>query len=261
MKTFAGLAPFLFLLFLSSCETFQKEEEVVCLPTNMTATIIQGIESEKIIADFHYEEGTRMLDHITWSNHQTHIFEYDDAERLQVVRKVLVKEKVQNELWFEYDGELVERIVLVKKNLDYTFLEPIDSSYAGHIGFEYEGNEIIREERYEVPGGGGSEVLVRRVEYDRDEAGNITLATSYHPDGSSSTVIYTYDTSKHPLSGLRYYFSGESYVNNMLTRSESAGNMDYTYDIDLNAQGYATIIYEKLGSANTRITRYSYMCN
>ena len=261
MKTFAGPWPFLLLFFLSSCETFQQEEEVVCLPTNMTATIIQGIESDKIIADFHYVEGTPMLDHITWSNHQTHIFGYDEADRLLVVRQVLVKEKLQKEMWFEYDGELVNRVVLVDKNLDYTFLEPIDSSYTGHIGYEYEGKEIKTEQRYEVPEGGGSEVLVRSVEYDHDTQGNITTATTYLADGSSSTVTYTYDTGKHPFSGLQYYFSGESFMNNMLSRSESAGNRDYTYDIDQNAQGYATIIYEKLGSVHTRITRYSYMCN
>jgi hypothetical protein len=57
MRTFIyTILPFFLLLY--SCEEFQQEEEVVCLPVNMTATVIQGTESTKVIADFHYVPGT-----------------------------------------------------------------------------------------------------------------------------------------------------------------------------------------------------------
>lgn len=260
-KSIGGFLVLAMVLICFACETSRDEPEVVCLPTNMTATIIQGIESIKIIADFHYVEGTRLLDHITWSNHQTHIFEHNVSGRLMVVRKVMVKEKVQNELWFEYEGSQVTEVLLIKKHLDYTYLEPIDSTYTGHIAFEYDGMNVTRETTYEVPQEGGSENVVQEAVYAYDEEGNLTSATILHPDGSESNATMTYDSGKHPFSGIIYYFTGASYVNNMVTRSESEHNLDYTYDMDLNAQGYPEIIYENLGSTLSRIIRYTYTCD
>ena len=103
MKSIIFLCPFIILVFLFSCEVYPEEEEVVCLPTNMTATIIQGTNSAKIIADFHYVPDSDLLDHITWSNHQTHYFIYEESDRLSVVQQLKVKEKVREEMWYEYD--------------------------------------------------------------------------------------------------------------------------------------------------------------
>jgi hypothetical protein len=254
------IIPFLLLLLICSCETFQEEEAIVCLPQNMSATIVQGTNTSKIIADYYYVPGTDLLDHITWSNHQTHYFEYNDAEELRVVRQMKVKEKVQDEMWFEYDGALVSKVILVKKNLDYTYLEPIDSAYTGHIDLEYEGKQIVRELRYGIDADGGSERVVSSTEYGYDDQGNILSSIiSYEEDGKTEAVQMTYDSGRHPFSGLRTYFSGESFVNNQLTRSSGFGTMDYQYDIRYNAQAYPETIYEKLGSTHTRIIKYTYL--
>ncbi len=180
MKQVLVLTPFIIFVLLCSCEVFPEEEQVVCLPLNMSATIVQGSNTTKIIADFHYVPETELLDHITWSNHQTHYFEYNESKELVVVRQMKVKEKVQEEMWFEYDGALVSKVVLVKKNLDFTFLEPIDSAYTGHIDFEYEGKYITRETRYEVSEAGGVRVAGPDVAYAYDGEGNIIKQLSPH---------------------------------------------------------------------------------
>jgi hypothetical protein len=261
MKRFSQFLALIPLAILFSCETFQEEEEVVLLPLNMTATIVQGMNTRKVIADFHYLPGSDLLDHITWSDHQTHYFEYNADGLLTVVRQVKVKEKVQDEMWFEYDGVQASRIVLVRKNLDYTYLEPVDSTCTGNIIFEYEGMNIIRETEYEVTAGASSETVVREVNYQYDANGNIVTSSTTYPgvSGNPETVTMTYDTSRHPFSGLRYYFSGESFVNNLVSKSCEADAMDYHYELRFNEYGYPETIFEKLGSSNTRIINYSYL--
>ncbi|MCK5135396.1 MAG: hypothetical protein KAR19_06365 [Bacteroidales bacterium] len=252
---------FIVLTVVLSCDGYNKEE-VICLPVNMTATIVQGIETKKIIADFHYIPETDMLDHITWSNHQTHYFEYNEAGRLMVVRQMKVNMKVQEEMWFNCDGSLVDRVVLVKRNLDYRSLEPIDSIYTGYIEFEYEGKNIIKEKRYKMSGGGMKKKVVGEVEYEYDAHGNVLSRRASDPrTESTESFTMTYDNNKHPFSGLQYYFSGESFVNNLLSKSIEEDDLSYSYDLRLNDHGYPEIVYEKLGITNSRIIRYSYTCN
>ncbi len=248
------------ILVVYSCESYDEELEVVFLPVNMTATIIQGTETKKIIADFHYVPDADLIDHITWSNHQTHYFEYDELDEILVVRQMKVDIKVQEEKWFQYDGALVVRINLVKRNLDYTFLEPIDSIYAGYITFEYQGESIVEEKRYEVSEDAKKTELVWKVDYEYDTKGNLLSSIASDPrTKSSESVIMTYDNSKHPFSDLHYYFSGESYVNNLLSKTLVEEGFEYNYELNLNEHGYPEIIYEKLGTTNTRIIRYSYI--
>ncbi|MFO7671177.1 MAG: hypothetical protein R6W31_16080 [Bacteroidales bacterium] len=251
--------PALIILLICSCEEIPEATEKVCLPTNMTATVIMGSNTMKLIADFYYLPDSDLLDHITWSDHQTHFFEYDASNRLMVVRKLKVKEKVQEELWFIDDGDRVSEVILVKRNLDYTYLEPLDSIFTGRIVYEYEGKNVIGETEYGVLKGSNKEYPVREAGYEYDGAGNISSSTTIFPDGSQPdvTVSMTYDTGKHPFSGLNYYFTGESFVNNQLTRVE--GTMDYSYNATLNTLDYPEAIYEKLGSSNSRIFRYTYM--
>ncbi|MDX2430074.1 MAG: hypothetical protein QNK35_04020 [Bacteroides sp.] len=247
------------LILMSSCElSSEKEPEVVLLPTNMTATVIMGSNTTKIIADFSYIPDSDLLDHITWSNHQTHYFEYNEKDQLKVVRQLKVKEKVQEEYWFTYEGELISEVILVKKNLDYAYLEPIDSSYTGRIAYEYEGKLIIRESEYGVQKGNKKEYLLREASYEYDGGGNIlNSSTTYtKEDEADETVIMSYDSGKHPFSGLNYYFTGESFVNNQLTKT--IGMMAYSYDVTLNEENYPEVVYEKLGSSNSRIFRYTY---
>jgi hypothetical protein len=259
MKTFTTSAIAALFFFLVSCDSTVEEAETVCLPLNMTITQVQGSMTSKIIADFHYEEGSDLLDHITWSNHQTHYFEYDESGKLSVVKMMKVDTKVLEELWFEYDGSLVEKVHLIKRNLDYVYLEPMDSIYTGYVDMEYNGNLITREAEYTIVANGNSKEFVKDVRYEYDAQGNLTSNTTMYPKtGHSESLDMTYDQSKHPFGGLQYYFNGESFVNNMVTKSESETGFEYTYDLRLNEYQYPDVIYEKLGSSNTRIFKYAY---
>ena len=226
----------------------------------MTATIVRGADTQKIIADFHYLPGTARLDHITWSNHKTDYFEYDGQDRMSVVSQVLVDAKVREERWFHYEDELVKRITLVRRHLDYIYLEPTDSVCTGSVEFLYEGNRIVEEKRYEVSPGDNGQILVWQVEYSYDPDGNIISSRAFDPRSKEEQeMILTYDTNRHPFTGLEYYFKGESYVNNPLSISGGEHGLDYNYEMRLNEEGYPEIVYEKVGSAHTRIIRYSYM--
>ncbi|MEA3460664.1 MAG: hypothetical protein U9R49_02215 [Bacteroidota bacterium] len=258
MKNYILFAVLPLFLFAVACEHVEQEEIPVCLPTNISITLVQGSQTFKIIADFHYLSGTELLDHITWSNHQTHYFEYDDMERIQVIRVMNVDTKVQEERWYVYDGLLVERVDLIKRNLDYTYLEPLDSIYAGYIEYEYEGAYITEEYEYEISADGLREEYVRNVSYVYDDQGNLISSTELDPrSGENTQQTMTYDQTKHPYFALQYYFHGETYVNNMLTRSEG-DDYNYTYNLTLNEYEYPETVYEKLGSAYTRIVNYSY---
>ena len=248
------------LLGVTSCEVAPEEVEVTCLPLKISMTLVQGSQTSKILADFYYVDGTQLVDHITWSNHQTHYFEYDASGRLTVLRKMKVDVRVQEEMWFVYDGELVTRVDLVKRNLDYAYLEPVDSIYTGYVEYEYEGRYVIEESEYEISEGGYREEYVRNMSYAYDSEGNLTGIQEYDPvSGESINTSMTYDQSKHPYFALPYYFEGISYVNNMLTRTEQESGMDYTYDLVLNEYEYPETVYEKLGSTYTRFISYSYL--
>lgn len=259
MKSIFSFLPLMILVLFCSCESF-TEDEVVCLPVNMTATVVQGTETKKIIADFHYISESNRLDHITWSNHQTHYFEYDDSERIMVMRQMKVDIKLQKERWFYYEGSRIVRINLVERNLDRTYLEPLDSIYVGYIEFVYEGGNIIEENRYELSENEKNLELVWEVKYEYDASGNILSSNASDPrSNTAESVRMTYDSSKHPYSDLQYYFNGESYVNNLLSKVIEEEGFDYSYDVRLNEFGYPETVYEKLGLVNSRIIRYSYM--
>jgi hypothetical protein len=207
-------------LFLISCESTEEPESLL-LPTNMSMTLVQGSNTSRIIADFHYLSEAACLDHITWSNHQTHYFEYDKLMQIRVLREMKVDAKVQEEKWFVYDGALVERVHLVLRNLHYTTLEPLDSIYTGYVEFDYEGEHVVEEREYEILADGHREEFIRKVTYE-------------------------------------YYFSGESFVNNIISRTEEESGEEYSYLLSLNEQEYPETINEKLGATYTRITKYAY---
>lgn len=260
MKSYPLFAIAALFLSLVACDISPEEIETTCLPVNMTITQVQGSMTNKIIADFHYIPESELLDHITWSNHQTHFFEYDAFGRLAVVRAMKVDTKVQEEMWFVYDGSLVERVDLVIRHLDYVYLEPMDSIYTGYVEMEYNGNLITRESEYEISAGGHKEEYVRNVSYEYDYQGNLTSTTTLDPKtGETEHLSMTYDQSKHPFGALQYYFNGESFVNNMLSKAVEETGFEYTYDLRLNEYEYPDVIYEKLGSSNTRIIKYAYI--
>ena len=251
----------LLLLTVCSCETITEEEDNFCLPVNMSVTVVQGSQTTKIIADFHYQEDSELLDHITRSDYQTQFFEYDDSDRITVLRVMRVDLKVQEELWFVYEGALMERIDLVTRTLHYTTLEPLDSIYTGYVEFEYEGKDIIEELEYAISKNGRKETYVKNVSYEYDINGNLLSYITKDPkSGESSRMDMTYDQSKHPFGGLTYYFTGESFENNILTKSAEDSDLDYTYEIQLNNQEYPETIFERMGSSLTRVIKYSYIC-
>jgi hypothetical protein len=247
-------------LWATSCEVATEEMEITCLPLKISMTLVQGSQTTKILADFYYVDGSERVDHITWSNHQTHYFEYDSGDRLKVVRKMKVDVRVQEEMWFVYEDDLVKRVDLVKRNLDYAYLEPVDSIYTGYVEYAYSGNNVIEESEYEISEDGFREDYVRNVSYTYDNEGNLTAMEAYDPGtGERNRSSMSYDRSKHPYCALPYYFEGMSYINNMLSRTEEESGLDYTYDLVLNEFRYPETVYEKLGSAYTRIISYSYL--
>ncbi len=259
MKSYPFIAIAALFLSLFACESNMDEKETICLPVNMTITQVQGSMTNKIIADFHYLPESDLIDHITWSNHQTHYFEYDASGRLTVVRIMKVDAKVQDEMWFVYDGFLAERVDLVSRNLDYVYLEPKDSVYTGYVVMEYNGNQVIRESEYALSANGNKEEQVRNVTHEYDVQGNLISSTILDPvTGETEHLSMSYDQSKHPFGDLQYYFNGESFINNMVRKSVQETDFEYTYDLRLNEYQYPELIYEKLGSSSTRIFKYAY---
>jgi hypothetical protein len=265
MKSLTFPAFVLVLSLLCSCESFVEEfepieKETICLPSNMTATLIQGNVSSEIVADFHYVPDTHILDHISWSNRQIHKFRYDDFGQLVSLSQLKVDEQIMEEMWFSYDGNQIEHIDLVHRNLDPTYLDPLDSIHLGYMVFEYERNQVRVESRYEFIPGTKQAEITWKVEYEYDNKGNILSSHAFDPRTSSvESVHMTYDASKHPLSEIQYYFTGESFINNVLSKSSPDQEDFYNYELQLNEFGYAEVIHEKLGTSDTRVIRYSYI--
>lgn len=260
MKHILLLSVLAFFLFATACETYTEESEANCLPLNISMTLVQASHTTKILADFYYVPETNLLDHITWSNHQTHYFEYDSMGRLKVVRKMKVDVRVQEERWFLYENDLVIRVDLVKRNLDYTYLEPVDSIFTGYVEYTYDGDHVTEENEYEISEGGYREDYVRKASYSYDGQGNLTAIEELDPrTGETNQISMSYDQSKHPYFGLDYYWEGMTYKNNMLSKTEEESGLDYTYEFLLNEYEYPETVYEKLGSAYTRIISYSYV--
>ena len=265
MKRPALAILFIALTALCACDYYNEnepflEKEVVCLPVCMTATLENGIESEEITADFHYIPGTMLLDHIAWSNNQIHMFSYDASDRIQVVKQLNMEEKVQEEMWFIYNGSLVLQINMVSIHLDPYSLEPVDSVQTGFIEFIYEGKQVMEESRYDFTSGMEAPQLVLKEEYDYDSFGNIISSSTYEPGSEAKeSRQMIYDVSKHPFSGLQYYFHGESFVNNALSKFLVEEGSNYEYEINLNEHGYPEVIQEIQDSHHIKTFRYSYV--
>lgn len=267
MKSLTISAFVILLSLLCSCESFYEEqeilieeEEVICLPVNMTATDIQGSETNQLSADFFYIPDTELLDHIKWSNRQTHLFKYNESNQLKSILQLKVDEKVMEEMWFTYDGSLVEKIDLVTRNLDPIYLDPLDSIHTGYIVFKYQGKLVTEESHYELIQGGITEELTWKVEYVYDYNGNIISSRAFDPRTNvMESVQLTYDTSKHPFSALQFYFNGESFINNYLSKSMLEEGFDYNYELILNEFGYPEEINEKLGATHSRTIHYTYI--
>lgn len=251
----------LFTAFLiQSCESEQEQMTQTLLPETASETIIDGVSTRRIMADFHYVEGSRLIDRIVWSNHQTHFFEYGEKDRLLVVRKVKVQEKLQDEYWFEYQEERMIRANIIRKNLDYFCLLPLDSSYVGYLDYQYEEGRVAEERRHGFDQE-GNQVLEQKRTFSYDPEGNIIrrVTTSYGEPESTLSEEMSYDKGLHPFSGLHYYFTGNSHRNNVVSLTTSHDNTCYQYELEANSDGYPEIIFESLGAYHSRVLRYTYL--
>jgi len=248
------------LIVASSCES-ENATLVRCFPDRMSANIIGGVTGN-LTADFHYVPDSELLDHITWSDKKTHYFEYDDFGNLTLVRLKRIDYKVQEEQWFSYEGNKIIRVDECVKRLDIIYLDPIegDSSYTGHREFEYSGNNITLEKIYQVEKN-KKETLVIENAYEYDGNGNIIRSVLTDIEAKSEeTTALSYHQSKHPYSQINMVFTGETYINNVLSRTEQTDNLEYTYEIVFDNNKYPSEVIEKTNGRVSRVTRYTYFC-
>lgn len=250
----------LILVVSSSCET-ESVEKVRCFPDRMSSNIIGGVTGN-LTADFYYVSDSEMLDHITWSDKKTHYFEYDEFGDLAVVKLKKIDYKVQEEQWFSYEGNKIVRVDECVKSLDIIYLEPVegDSTYTGHREFEYSGNNITLEKIYEV-GKNKKEKLVFENSYEYDANGNIVRNVLTNIETKSEeTIALSYHQSMHPYSQINMFITGETFVNNVITRTESAENLEYTYEIVFDNNQYPKEVIERTNGRVSAVTRYTYFC-
>ncbi len=248
------------LIAVSSCES-EKATLVRCFPDRMSATIV-GAETVNLTADFHYIPDTELLDHITWSDKKTHEFEYDEFGTLTVVRLIRVDYKVQEEQWFSYDGNQLVRVDECPKQLDMIYLEPIegDSTYTGYREFEYSSGNITLEKIYQRDKNHKDKLILEK-KYEYDNNGNIIHNESTNVESKVvETTALSYHQSNHPYSQINMIFTGETFVNNVLTKTVETKNIGYTYDIILNSNKYPEQVVEKINGFQSSITRFTYIC-
>ncbi|MBN1131581.1 MAG: hypothetical protein JXR52_08330 [Bacteroidales bacterium] len=260
MRRTASLISALILVVLASCET-ESSREVRCFPKRMAVTIAGG-ETTKLTADFTYVPGTGLLDHITWSNKQTDYFEYNDRGLPVLVRMKKVGFKIQEELWFIYEDERLVRLDRCSRRLDIIYQEPVegDSTFTGFHLYDYAGNRIGRERIYTTSDGKKTE-LAEEIEYVYDETGNVVRMTSTDAKTKKQDILnFSYHASHHPFSQIKFYFTGESFIHNIITKSDLSENLEVTYDIILDGNRYPQQVVERTNSVLSRVIQYTYDC-
>ena len=170
--------------------------------------------------------------------------------------------KIQDELWFSYENKRLVRIDECTKRLDFIYLEPIegDSTFTGFHLFEYAGDLIATEKVYNAKDG-KKEIFIRQIDYEYDEYGNIINYTTTDIDTKSEEIVeLTYHRSNHPYSRVNMYFTGETCINNVLTKTDLSEGLEYTYEIILDNNQYPKQILEKTNGMVSRIIMYTYFC-
>lgn len=257
MKKVFSLGLIVLFAALVSCEL--EEYEVRCFPTRVISKINAGASSYTLTADYKYD-GER-VDYIIISTGQTHYFDYSGEGTLEQVRKIDVRTKQKEELRLLYEGEQLVRIDEYVMNLNPLTHEDRDTSYVRYHLFEYDGKRISMETIYARDKESGEFVLVTRNEVAYDNRGNLVeYSTTDVRSQATTTYSFEYDAYNNPFQELELYFTGESYVNNILHKEEVTGNTEYTYQVMYNDDKYPDQIIEKQDGVISQVINFEYFC-
>ncbi len=243
----------LFLLFINACEI---EHEVMCYPQRVKT--VSGADAT-ITADYKYEGN--LLDHIVWSNSQTHYFSYSTEDQLVKIEEFNYKQLIKKELRMDYEGDQLMRVDKFISRLDYQTRTEEDTSYLAYHTFDHSGGEVSEEEVYIRNDESEDFTLRFKKEYDYDLSGNISSMVSMDVVSGDTAEAYTfsYDYHKNPFNALKLYFNGESFINNVLQREDLVNDKVYTYQVIYNASQYPQQINIKEGILIQVIT-FDYTC-
>jgi len=247
------------MLLMAGCETDQ--EESYCYPQRITQTIPEGSETTQVTADFNYEDNR--LDHIIWSNFQTHYFSYLEDGNLRSVAKKNVQTFRTRESVMVYDEGRVSRTNKYSISLDRFTQENLDTTFTGYHLFTYEDGHIVLEEVYSNNEENTGADLAAYNMYTYDAVGNITRAVSLTAKGGDtlSASSFTYDNKKHPFNGLELPFEGESHINNVHERTDLVSGDVYFHQVIYTPSDYPEQLNIKQESYLTEVIRIDYLCD
>ncbi len=227
MSRFSFTIIVLFMIVVSGCD--EQEYETSCLPERITRKESGTIKVNAVIADFKYE-GDK-LERIVWSNSQTHSNSYNEDGKLAKVARKNIQNFQKLESRITYDHSLAVRTDEYRMRLDQFTHEDIDTVHVGYREFEYDGDKLVAERVFEKVEDSDRMELTHYKEYEYDLSGNIVKLVSFD-DYKGDTIeafSYTYDNRKHPFSSLDLLFEGETYVNNLVQKTDLLNDFVYSY--------------------------------
>lgn len=243
---------------IGGCEP--NEEEIKCFPQRVTSRIVQGAGATSITADYSYEE--EQLDHIVWSNFQTHFYFYDEANRLSVISQKNVQTFLKTEHHLTYQGELPVRRDNYRITLDRATQENLDTLHLSYHEYVNEGGRITEEMIYNLNEESGSFEFEVRNKYEYDLSGNLTSYVSMDEVLGDTLEAYTYiyDTGRNIYSSLNLMFDGETHVNNIRQKTDLLTGEVYDYTLSYTATMFPEQISVEVGSYRIEIINISYSC-
>lgn len=248
----------LLFVFIAACEV--TPTEYYCFPQRVKTTISTGAGAASITADYKYTG--KLVDRIIWSNSQTHYFSYDAENQISKIEEINVKTLQETEYRFTYDGNQLMRVDKYLSPLDYLTQEPVDTAYVGYQTFRHEGVNVSEEEVF-VRKDESEEFSLKYIkEYSYDLAGNITKLVSMNVVKQDTAEAYTfsYDLQKNPYQGLKLYFNGETFINNILEKVDLVNDNTYTYQIIYNANQYPGQINIKEDGLLYQVITFDFIC-
>ncbi len=246
------------LLLLVACE---RQDETECFPQRITRTILQGTNANAITSDYKYQDNR--LDHIIFSNSQTHYFIYGDNGRLATVDMIDVKNFQENEYRMDYDGEgKLKRMDHYRMQLDRITQAALDTTYMGYSEFTYKGGWVSGKNAYSMDVGTGDLIHATRDSYSYDISGNITIHLSLDLVTGDTLVndSMVYDRQRNLFSSLDLYFDGESHVNNLVEKTSLLSGEVYSYQILYSTSGFPDQVNIKLDGYLSEVIRVNYLC-
>lgn len=246
------------LLAFSSCEI--ETEEYFCLPDKVTRTISHGTSATSIIADFKYE-GDR-LDHVVYSNFQTHYYSYDPSGNVSKISRKDVQRFENLESIMSWEGGLMTRSDEYRIALDRFTQENTDTSYKGYREFEYDGNKLVAETIFSVKDTSKKAKVDAYKTYEYDAVGNLIQYVEFNKiDGDTVEAYrYAYDQAPNPFAELNLAFEGLTYVNNILEREDLLSGELYSYQIIYSPTNFPSQINIRQDNYLVEVVRVDYTC-